>query len=101
MASIRIGPVEKKLAEASKSWINQEINGRRAAGEEVCVQVTIHEPDVRMGLATPSCGGGPGGRRPNPREQNIFDLWEKCGLNRSNFASGNVIAFLEQLERLL
>jgi hypothetical protein len=101
MISIRIAGVEKKLEEASESWINQEINRRRADGQAVCVQVTIHTSDLNMVLSTPTCGGGFGGARPpTRREQEVFDLWDKRGLNRQDFASGGVVAFIKQVARL-
>lgn len=35
MVSVRIGPEEQKLDEVKPSWINQQINRRRAAGQLV------------------------------------------------------------------
>lgn len=98
MISIKIGTEERKLEDADESWINQQINRRRAAGESVCVRVRIKEHDLDLILQTPTCSsGGGGGRRANAREREVFDLWNKLGLNQVNFAGGNLIAFLKQL----
>jgi len=37
------------------------------------------------------------GRPPNRNEKEIFNLWEKRGLNKENFHGGNLVAFLKQL----
>jgi hypothetical protein len=101
MISIRIAGVERKLEEASESWINQEINRRRADGQVVCVQVTIHTSELNMVLSTPTCASGLGGGRPPTRhEREIFDLWDQRGLNRHDFTSGGVVAFIKQVARL-
>jgi hypothetical protein len=101
MISIRIAGVERKLEEATEAWINQEINRRRADGQVVCVQVTIHTSELNMVLSTPTCSGAlGGGRPPTLREKEVFDLWDHRGLNRPDFASGSVVAFLKQVARL-
>lgn len=102
MKTIKIGGAEIPIEQADESWINQQINRRRADGIPVCVQVNIVEGDVNMTLRTPTCGnGGSGGRKPNTHELHIFELWDQRGLNRSDFAGGNVVAFLHQLPRFL
>jgi hypothetical protein len=57
--------------------------------------VSWHEYD------TSNSGAGVRGRRPNQREQEIFDLWDKMKLNTHDFASGQIVAFLGQLRRPL
>ena len=102
MVSIRIGSEERKLEEADESWINQQINRRRADREVVCVRVTVRTGSLDLILSTPTCAsGGGGGRAPNPQEREVFDLWAKLGLNNSDFSGGNLVAFLKQLRRLL
>ena len=103
MIKIQIGNSgERDLDEAGELWITQQINRRRQEGLSACVRVTIHIDDVNMALATPSCAGvGGGGRYPNTREQRIFDLWAERGLSGTDFAPGNLIAFLKQLDRLI
>lgn len=102
MITIKIGPGEATIEQADEGWINQQINRRRADGAVVCVQVSIQEPDVHMALATPTCAGnGGGGRPPNEREKQIFELWCDRGLDQRDFTGGSVIAFLHQLRRFL
>ena len=99
--TIRIESAEVSLEQADESWINQQINRRRADGVTVCVQVRIKDRDVDVVLRTPACGGGTGGtRQPNAREQRVFDLWNNRGLNQTTFTGGNVVAFLHQVQRL-
>lgn len=103
MVTIQIGGSgERKLDEAEESWINEQINRRRADDKSACVRVSIQTDSINMLLTTPSCaGGGGGGRLPNEREKQILDLWTKRGLNAEDFNGGNVVAFLKQLERWL
>jgi hypothetical protein len=102
MITIRIGDASKDFNSADPQWINQQINLRRQAGENVCVQITIHEGELSMVLATPTCGsGGGGGRPPTNHEAAIFKLWDDRGLKDNNFTGGNVVAFLQQLKKLL
>lgn len=97
MISIQIGSEEKELSSASESWINQAING---ADAPVCVRVTIMQPGVDMVLTTPTCARGLGNSRgPNEKEEFIFDLWNKRGLNSTGFRGGNLIAFLAQVPK--
>lgn len=100
MIRIRIGDQEKEFESADESWINQQINRRRADGLAVCVKVTIHIGDLNMVLITPTCANASGGgRAPTAHEQEIFELWNRLGLDSANFTGGNVIAFLKQLRR--
>jgi len=101
MVRIQIGDMERELACADESWINQQINRRRADGQNVCVRVTINKDDLNMRLSTPSCASGGGGRPPNNREKRVFDLWDHRGLNEVDFTGGKLVAFLKQLSRLL
>lgn len=94
--------MERELACADESWINQQINRRRADGQVVCVRVNIQKDDLNMGLSTPTCGSMcGGGRPPNNREKRVFDLWDQRGLNDVEFTGGSLVAFLKQLSRLL
>jgi hypothetical protein len=101
MITLKIGSDSREIrtkSDIDEGWINRQINGRRADGKTVCVQVVIRDTDLHMIFSTPGCGGGlAGGRQPNPSESAIFDLWAKRGLNDSNFTGGNLIAFLHQL----
>ena len=93
MFRIRIGDMEREIACADESWINQQINRRRADGQVVCVRVNIKKNDLNMGLSTPSCGPTGGrGRPPNNCEKRVFDLWDQRGLNNVDFTGGQLCA---------
>ena len=102
MNRIRIGTNERPLAEATESWVNQQIDQRRRDGQSVCVQVFLDEGGVNIILATPTCtSSGGGGRPPTAKEQELFDLWNRRHLNQQNFTGGDVVAFLKQLRHAL
>lgn len=95
---IVIGTSERDLNDASESWINEQINRRKADGLPVCVKVLIDKPGIKMSLSTPTCQqSGGGGRPPNADEHKIFQLWERLHLGTDKFTGGNLIAFLKQL----
>lgn len=101
MIYVKIGNEERKIGDAEESWINQEINGRKAAGESVCVRVRFDEGDLNFIIQTPTCSSGLGGRfNPNPHAKAVIDLWNKLGLNQDDFTGGNLVAFLKQLMQL-
>jgi hypothetical protein len=101
MITVSIAGECRQLEDASESWITQKIERRRRDGMTVCVQVAIQLSGLMMTLSTPGCGAaGGGGRLPNDNEREVFALWDKLGLNRSDFAPGNLIAFLKQFRRL-
>ena len=100
MIRIVIGDVESEISGISESWINQHINRRRAAGQNVNVKVVIHTDRLNMILTTPGCSVSNPGRAPNQNETAIFNLWEQYGLNTGNFTGGNLIAFLKKLKAL-
>lgn len=101
-ATIKINEEQRDLEDADPQWISSQINRRRAAGEAVCVRVTIHESGVDLPLATVTCGSGGGGGRPvKPKERDVIDLWNRLNLNSSEFTGGEVVAFIKQLPRLL
>lgn len=102
MIRIRIGDQERDYDSADENWINQQINRRRADGLQVCVRVTIHVGDMDMILSTPTCGTSAGdGRRARPSEREVFDLWNRRGLDSADFSGGNLVAFMKQLRRLV
>src|SRR4051794_24688753 len=99
MITVRIAGQERQWGDpddVEESWITQQITRRRAAGEQVCASVGIKLWSVNVGLSTPGCALGGGGRRPNDDEARIIGLWESRGLNDPNFAPGSLIAFLHQ-----
>jgi hypothetical protein len=104
MITIRIGESVRSLEDdrsIDQSWVNQQINGRRADNQPVCVQISINENSLNMALSSSDCPRRGGGRPPNQHELQIFDLWEKVGMNKSEFHGGNLVAFLKQLSSLI
>jgi len=98
MITVEIGMDRRKLDDATESWINEQINKRRADKQPVCVRVMIEDGSINIVLSTPGCRGlGGGGRPPSARENEIFNLWDKRGMNSTDFHGGNLIAFLKQL----
>jgi len=95
---VRIGAGERYLDDADEPWINEQINRRRQDKQLTCIRVLIKDSFVNMVLSTSDCSGkGGGSRLPNSQEKRIFDLWNRLGLNRSEFHAGNLIAFLKQV----
>ncbi len=101
MVDVKIGESELGWDQVDESWVTQQINRRRAAGEVVCVRVRIAAPPLQMALATPTCASSGGGRAPNADERRIFDLWAQHRLDTIEFTGGNLLAFLRQLKRRL
>ena len=100
MITIRIGNETRDYANASESWVNQQLQQASHSGQKVCVSVTINTGGINLVLATPGCGGGGGGgRAPNATEREVLDLWHQRHLDEAAFGSGNVVAFLKQLKR--
>lgn len=99
MIIVRIGDSERELQSVSESWINQQIGRREIDNLTICVRVIIKENGLDMTLSTTGCPqGAPGGRRATPKEQEVFDLWEKRGLKKERIHAGNLISFLKQFK---
>ena len=103
MVTIRIDNHEEDISRIDAQWINQQIDRRRADGLSPMVIIRIKEPYIDIILSTPGSTNNysTSNRRPNEREQQIFDLWTKLNLNRADFSSGNVVAFIKQLDRYI
>lgn len=105
MTTVTIGGDSRPLADADPQWIAEQVNGRQRDGQTVCVQVNVQELDAHIPLSTPTCGGGfgggGGGRMPNSLERRILDAWNNHDLNTAEFTTGELIAFIHALERLL
>ena len=102
MITVKVGEEERAISEVTAQWVNDQLHRRRADGVPVCVRVILKTDCLNMVLATPECQGmGGGGRAPNEKERQLLELWDHRGLNDRAFSSGNVIAFLKQLQRAL
>ncbi len=101
MVTVRVGTEERDVKDVDQQWLCKQINGRRHEHQSDCVIVRIKADNIDMVLSTPGCAaGGGGGRAPNHREAEIFDLWAKAHLNDAWFSCGNVHEFLVHLRRL-
>lgn len=99
--SIRVNGAEYSIDQVSVSWLHQQVEGRRRAGEPICVVISAHTDSVNITLATPGCGSGPGGNRPPTRtESEVFARWRELVLDKGDFTAGNLWAFLQYLERV-
>ena len=102
MNTIQIGTSQHNFCDVSESWIHQQVGQRQDDGQNVCARVTLENGSVNLLLSTPQCSrGGGGGRHPNQKEEEIIGLWEKLHLNEAHWASGNLVAFVKQAQRLL
>lgn len=99
--TVQIGNETRDFSDASPSWINDQVGRRQRDGASVCVIVSIQIAGVGLRLATPGCPSGRGGGPPNPREQEIIELWRERKLTSAEFTGGNLVAFLNQLRPLI
>jgi hypothetical protein len=106
MVIVKIGASARDFTSVNdieESWINRQISGLRGDHHPVCVRVTVNEGPLNLMLTTPDCAGsgGGGGRPPNAKEAETFALWERVGLNKSEFSGGNLVAFFKQLRQFI
>lgn len=102
MVTVKIGNIEKEIDDVEANWINQQINRRREEKEPVCVRVNIKESIANISFATLDCPRGRGAKfRLNTTEEKILELWKKFKLDTKEFTGGNLVAFVEQLKKLM
>ncbi len=95
---IHIGTSERVIEDIEPSWITEQINRRKHEARPVCVKVTINTSSVNIVLATDDCPkSAASGRKANPQENEIFEIWERLHLNSPEFSPGNLVAFVKQL----
>lgn len=100
MITVCVDGTEYPLGDVSEAWLIEQIRRRRADSVPVCIRISIHTADINATLATSGCAGGGGGERvPNPAEKRVLDLWRHYHLNDDDFAPGQMIAFLKQIEQ--
>jgi hypothetical protein len=101
MIRVSINGEERSYEGGIDPWINQQINRRRDDNRIVCVVITVNQDPVNLILRTQGCAPNAGGRgsprQLTEREEDIFALWSRHGLDDPHFTGGNVIAFLKQL----
>lgn len=106
MIHVRIAGQDRQfrddLSDLDESWVNQQVNRRKADGQQVCVQVEIQVNSLGITLSTPACASGGGLGRPlTPQEHGILELWRQHGLSSLDFDGGQVVAFLKRLRKYL
>jgi hypothetical protein len=98
MIYVSIAGERRRLDEVDSYWIHQQVGGRRDEEQSVCVQVEFDDPSGKWGLISHGCGsGGRGEFNPNSEQREIIEFWEKHRMNTSDFTSGNLNAFVQQL----
>lgn len=105
MVTIKIGGSEltfNNISLVDENWIIQQINGLRHDDKAICVRVTLHTDAVNIILTGGECTGNSGGvaRTLTQEEADVFDLWEKLGLNGRRVEGGKVVAFFKQVGRI-
>ena len=103
MITIRIGTSERRERDIDARWITDQVNARRGEGKKICVLFNINCGDVNLNLPSKNCpnsGGGGGGRKPNAKEQIIFDEWRKKRFPEQDVNPGMVVSFCEFVKRL-
>ena len=99
---ITIGDETLTYAQASKDWINKSFAHAKQEGYVPCVRVQILEPGIAMGLITPNCASvGGGGGTLSAAQKEIHEAWIRHHLSSTHYTGGNLIAFLNELERLV
>lgn len=99
--TISIGGAERPIADATPSWINEQLGSRSDRGGNTCVRIAVHDGDVDIALTTRACGASPGGgRQPNPKEARILELWNQHHLSDAEYPRGQLIAFVQDFRRL-
>jgi len=102
MKRIIIGTNEHKLCDVTEGWIERHVRERQAEGQAVCAQVILKTESVNVALSTPQCShGGGGGRHPNPREQEVLQIWNHHRLNEMNWTAGDFVSFVKQVRRFV
>jgi hypothetical protein len=105
MIQIEVAGNKKEFSsinDIDEPWINQQINRRQNDNLLVCVRIYIKQDSVDIGLSTPTCQGRGGSKTQfSSKDTAVYELWQKLGLNKDGFSSGNVIAFLKQLRKIL
>ncbi|KGT35429.1 hypothetical protein HC02_06125 [Vibrio parahaemolyticus] len=100
MIKIQINDQSFDLSQTNPSWLTKTINELQRGAIPVCLKVFIKIDGVDIVLSCGSCPVGKGGgRNPNDRELEIFELWEKLGCKGEVVNAGNVVAFLNKFYR--
>lgn len=98
MIKIQINDRIFDSSEANPSFLTKAIHDLQRRGMPICLKVCIKFDDVDIVLQCGECPAGQGGgRHPNEREQEIFDIWEKHGCKGKTVNAGHIVAFLKRI----
>ena len=100
MIKININGTEREWRKVDTNWVHEQIDGRQRNDKPVCVIVKIKSGDINLMLSVGDCPvSSGGGCLPNQHEQEVFTLWDRMGLKSIPINSGNLVAFLQQINR--
>jgi len=99
--SITVGDETRSYASATKDWINKAFSLAKRQGFLPSVTIQINQPGLVLGLATPSAARGGGGGVLTPLQNRIVEAWMRHHMSSDSYTGGNLIAFLNDLERLV
>lgn len=98
MIKIIIGNTTRDYDNYSHDWVYQQINNRRKLNLPVCIQITIKHNEVDIILSAGECpSGNPAQRESRPRENELFDMWEKYELKQNDFSPKQLVKFLDKI----
>lgn len=101
--ALRIGAEEKQWCSVTETWIRDQLERRRAGGQNVCVQLIVRGGEINLLFSSPGCGSGGGGGRSvlKPAESRILEIWNEMHLNSADFSAGNVFAMLRRVHQVV
>ena len=102
MILLTIGNASRRLFSPSgidEIWIRLHL--RADAVDPPEVHVRIDAPGMSLNLSAGDSGSNPAGRPLREGEADVLGLWRERGLDRPDFRSGQLVAFLHQLYDLL
>jgi hypothetical protein len=105
MIILTIGEVSRRLADPAaleEGWVMYHMRAHPMDADRRGVHVRIDAPSITLNLSAgePSSGGTIE-RRMTAAESRVVDLWQERGLDRPDFRSGQLVAFLHQLYDVL
>lgn len=97
-----IDEMERDVSQADTHWIVSQIKQRKRDNGRACVQILIRQSDLNLRLTSADCPQEKAvPRKAKPQEQEVFDLWNKFVSKDQGIEGGHVVAFLNQLRRLV
>jgi len=101
--TVRIARSQRQFPtdDVDEAWLNKQF--KQQDEDPLCVQIAIRSnTGVNVIVSTPGCPTSRSApRSPKPREREILELWNELLRCHGTLHSGNVIAFLKQVRRML